>query len=406
MSQVIPLKIKQQLKNNLANNIANNVAKKNMNRNLHRGFVPASFIMDPKSLLPILFIFRYGKKSSNFALLQNILNPTFGLNKLFSGFNFSSDNIQKSLNMLNTINQFTSPQNSIFLNRFSTVLETLYKFSTIESLSRDLFRNPENQTANNTDNITDKFNLNNLNPEATIKMIDAVSNLMNENSRKNIQKVKGVIHAVNKFKDMSNRTKNSNNDSSFNLDEIISAVKPLLSSEYINTLESIYSIIKMADLLSILDEFENSSDNNEKSSENSKNNTVNTKNILSLISSLSDKTRDLEEKNIIDIEDYDEEDDFNDKNYEEIAINAENLVEENNKELDKYNEEKNIDTNITEMTKINEEDNNKSYFDNENNENTVSIETADKSNVTVENVNSNEKDEELKDNDIEDSVKG
>ena len=67
---------------------------------------------------------------------SNIMNDFGGI---FSKFNLSSQNIEKSLKTLKVINStIGSGNNSAMISTFSTVLQTIYKVSTIQEVVGNL----------------------------------------------------------------------------------------------------------------------------------------------------------------------------------------------------------------------------------------------------------------------------
>ncbi|RKD22475.1 hypothetical protein SAMN02745883_00669 [Caminicella sporogenes DSM 14501] len=351
MSQVIPLKMKQQLKNNLASNIASNITKNSKRKNFYRNFSPNSFILNPKTLLPILFIFKYGKKGSGLAFFQDILSPSGSIGNIFSNLNFSPDKIEKSLNALNIISQFSLSKNSTFFNTFSAILDGLYKFSAIQSLTKNLSKNSNNQEF---DDIL-KHATNQNDTETTFKAIETFEKLMGNNSKFDTQRVKEIINAANKFKNI-NKTKEFDKKNNLDIAEVINILKPILPKEYAKSLDSIFSIIKLMDLLSFL-ESADSSDNDKNSNINSNKNELNSKKIIDLMSSFSDKSRDFEKENVIDIEDYDEEINLDDKYFKEIEFEMTDNKPENEKiiDIDSSKDTETVEINLNELeSKTNE----------------------------------------------------
>jgi len=296
MNDVIPLKINRTteaevVKNNFFNKLFSNQT----------------------SLLPILFIFIYGKKGSNFDIFDNISSLAENFSGIFSKLNLTPDNIEKSLKTINSIKPYANPNYSQLIGTFSTILETAYKFSILQNLQKNFSETPpqESLARGPKKTISDR--------DITFKMIEAIEPLLKEDTRQNIGKMRNMMKTLTTFMDMSDMIggkKSEEKNGNLDLTSMLGIIGPLLGSDKFIDLDNIEGILKMAELMSIFSE-----DDSDSVEENKKDDL----DLMDIIDNFTNKKRNnkkdnkvtFDENKIIDVEEYDEdindEDDNKDK---------------------------------------------------------------------------------------------
>ncbi len=286
MNDVIPLKINQNM-------------KADANKGLSGLF--SGLPIDQNSLMPILFIFMNNKNGAGLDIFNNFSNLQNSFGGIFSKLNLTTENIERSLKTLNDIKPLLGPSNNAALiGTVSTVLETVYKVNTIQELTNNLgnISNPSSSTSRTNDDSNSDFKSSN--KDINYKILDAVSELLDGDSKKSVKQAGEMMRTVTMIQDMTNVFGGEGTGGKgFNIAEILKLITPLIGGQSNNFqgMGDMGDIMKMMDMFSI---FNNNTPNNNKSNESEESN--------SKVTNHSRKKKNkFNKENVIDIDEYDEE---------------------------------------------------------------------------------------------------
>lgn len=253
--------------------------------------------LDQNSLIPILFIFMTNKNGAGLDILNNGLNLKNGFGGIFSKLNLSSENIQRSLKTLNDIKPLLGQSNnSPLIGTFSTVLETIYKVNTIQELTSGL-NSFSSQSSNRDKNEDFNNSFKSSNMEVNYKIIDAISELLDGETKNTIKQAGDMMKTMTMLRDMTNVFGGEENPSKgFNMGDILGLVKPLMGGSQNGGFTGMEDIMKMMDMFSMF----NNTGNSNKSDGNKEYN-------AKVTSHPKKKKKRFNKENVIDIQEYDEE---------------------------------------------------------------------------------------------------
>lgn len=296
MSDVIPLTGKHSLPSN------------NINSSIWNKFDLNSLLSDQSFLLPILFIFIFGQKGSNWDLFGEISNITNGFNGILD---LSPSNVEKSLKTLNSLKSKHNQTHGQFINTTSTILETVYRLDTLGKLTKNITSTPSTTPYARSSNSASGSILDD--KDFLFDIVEAVEPLLKSQTRKTVSNMRNMVKTMSTFMDMGDITgsKNTSGNQSkggIDLSSIMGILGPLLgtNTSNVNT-DSMQSILKMAEVFSSANEGNSEEELNEEESE-----------LLNMLNSISTNKKDNKKKNksknltideekVIDVENYDED---------------------------------------------------------------------------------------------------
>ncbi len=183
-------------------------------------------------------------------LLGNLSNVINNFEHVFSKFNLSPQNIERSLKTLQTINStIGSSNNSARLSAVSKVLDASYKFSTIQDVITNLnIVTTAIPIMRNSD--VDSESRNEL-PVSNInhKILDASNALLSENSKKKIKQAENMMYTITTLQKIKGSYEENNNiDGRFDIKSMLEIIKPLLGAQG-KYIDNIGDLMEMFSLL-------------------------------------------------------------------------------------------------------------------------------------------------------------
>jgi len=198
-------------------------------------------------LLPIMLIFMLNKNSSNFPIIDNLKRMAKDFISLPLNIDFSREDIEGMINVINVVSPYMNPDNSIVLDKFSAFLSALTQITTVKEIRNDMARNSSDDS-NGPSRFGDRR-------QKALQILGALEQYMDEPTKKNMQNVKRTLDVMDKFyKTTSAIGEKRKNGGNIDIKDMIQLIGPLAGSGNSPNAQKIDSMIRMFQIMSALDE--------------------------------------------------------------------------------------------------------------------------------------------------------